>query len=243
MTFGTHTMELPPLTLNVPHGAEPLGTRVLVAILNLAGDTLSHARQVAEQAGQTRFAAVGRLRGTGRGVHFSRLLAALEEHHPIQLVSPFEDSHLVAGAAWEGPSLIGPGCTAALANLRWSAGADDLPMHVHDHSDRFIIVDKGRGYFHVSDQPIDRFDGRSVRTVPARERDVFVFTRGVVHTFSTTEEPMTLLSCQLPYLPFNDPHQFRIPQTRWIAKENPEPAPASVQVDPSWMLMFNSTGW
>jgi mannose-6-phosphate isomerase-like protein (cupin superfamily) len=186
---------------------------------------------------------VSRLRGTGRGVHFRDLVAALERDHPLTLQSPFEGSELVAGAAWEGPSLIGSGCTAALAKLRWSPGADDLPMHVHDHSDRFIIVDKGRGYFHVSDQPIERFDGSDVRSVPARERDVFVFTRGVVHTFSTAEEPMTLLSCQLPFLPFEDPHQYRLPQIRWTARENPESTPARVALDPSWMLLLGPVGF
>ncbi|HZW07086.1 MAG TPA: hypothetical protein VFF65_08170 [Phycisphaerales bacterium] len=241
MTSKHLTMELPPMTLAVADGPQQLGTRVLAGVLNLAQATLTEMQRIGQVAGQTRLAAVSRLRGTGRGVHFSDMVTALEQAHPVQLVSPFEDSHLVAGAAWEGPSLIGPGCTAALAKLRWSAGADDLPMHVHDHSDRFIIVDKGRGYFHVSDQPFDQFDGR-VRTIPARERDVFVFTRGVVHTFSTADQPMTLLSCQLPFLPFDDPHQFRIPRMRWVARENPERVPATVQVAPSWMLLFNTTG-
>lgn len=112
-------------------------------------------------------------------------------------------------------------------------------MHVHDYSDRFIIVHEGRGFFHVCDSDFDRFDGSGVRSIPARERDVFMFTRGVVHTFSTLDHPMTLLSCQLPYLAFDDPNQFRIPNCRWIARDNPERTPPSVACDPAWTVLTN----
>jgi len=44
-----------------------------------------------------------------------------------------------------------------------------------------------------------------------------VFRRGLVHTFSTDEHPMTLLSVQLPLIAFDDPDQYRLPGTRWTA--------------------------
>lgn len=210
------------------------GTRVLAALLELAANSLQRAAATLKAE---RFAAVSRLRGTGRGIHFGDLVTELDRQHPIKLVSPFEDSNLVAGAVWDGNVLVGGNCKAALAKLRWSAGADDLPMHVHDFSDRFIIVHEGRGFFHVSDQRFEDFDGSDVKSIPARERDVFLFSRGVVHTFSTLDQPMTLLSCQLPYLPFDDPDQFRIPKRRWIARENPEPTPPSVACDPAWTVL------
>lgn len=78
-------------------------------------------------------------------------------------------------------------------------------MHTYEHSDRFIIVLEGRGYFYVTNEPINRFIGNVVRAVPARDCGVFAFTRGVVHTFSTADIGMTLLSCQLPFLPFDEP--------------------------------------
>lgn len=228
-------MELPALRL--PLSAQLLsGANILGAFLDLALNALEHARR----SGQPRIAAVGRLRGTGRGVHFRELVERLERDHPIRLESPFEDSQLVAGAAWDGQMILGPGTEAALAKLRWSAGADDLPMHVHEHSDRFIIVHEGRGYFHVSDQTVDEFDGRQVRTIPARERDVFLFTRGVVHTFSTADQPMTLLSCQLPYLPFDDPRQYKLPRHIWTARANPERHPVTVACDPAWSLLLGN---
>ncbi len=231
------TIELPPLPFVLPRGSAPHGTRVLEGLLDLAQAVLDRLR---EQSRSPRIAAVTRLRGTGRGIHFSELVADLEREHSLELESPFEGSDLVAGAVWP-PIKSAAGTPAALAKLRWSAGADDLPMHVHDHSDRCIFVLSGRGYFHICDQPVERFDGSDVRSIPARERDVFAFTRGVVHTFSTASEPMVLLSAQLPFLPFDHPEQYRLPGYRWVARENPERVPASIQCDPSWMLL--TYGW
>lgn len=231
------TLELPPLSLDLPRRHAPRGTLVLEGLIDLAQAVIERLR---ERSPSPRVAAVARLRGTGRGVHFGDLVAQLERECPIELVSPFEGSDLVSGAVWP-PQAGASGSSVALAKLRWSAGADDLPMHVHDYSDRFIIVLSGRGYFHISDQPIERFDGSDVRSIPARERDVFAFTRGVIHTFSTAKEPMVLLSAQLPFLPFDHPDQYRLPAHRWIARDNPERVPASIQCDPSWMLL--TCGW
>lgn len=222
--------ELPPLST-------ASGSEVLAAILRVAEGLLERLTASAKACGMDRIAAVGRLRGTGRGIHFGDYVTKLETDQPIALKSPFEDSDLVAGAVWDGGLVVGAHCKAALAKLRWSAGADDLPMHVHDFSDRFIIVQEGRGFFHVSNQSIDEFDGSDVRSVPARERDVFIFRRGTVHTFSTLDKSMTLLSCQLPYVAFDDPDQFRIPKHRWIARGNPERKNPQAGCDPAWTVL------
>ncbi len=182
-------------------------------------------------------AALGRIRGTGRGVSFSRLVAKLEADHPIELRFPFEGSEHVGGAVWRSDQIIDPERRDALAKLHWKPGALDLPMHTHEHSDRLIIVLEGRGYFHVTDEPIEAFTGTAVRTVPARERDVFAFTRGVVHTFSTADTGMTLLSCQLPFLPFDDPRQYTLPSKLWKAVDNPTDSEARVAFDPNWQLL------
>lgn len=52
---------------------------------------------------------------------------------------------------------------------------------------------------------------------------------------------MVLLSVQLPFLTFDDPRQYRLPSHRWIARDNPERVPPSIQLDPSWMLL--TCGW
>ena len=230
-------VELPPFRLTTPRADDPSGREVLAGVLSMAQAAVDHLTRIAAASKTPRMAVVGRLRGTGRGIHFRDLIAALEREHPIELKSPFECSDLVAGAAWSGEEIIGPQYRGALAKLRWSVGADNLPAHIHDASDRFIIVESGRGFFHVSDQPFDEFDGSDVRSIPARERDVFLFTRGVMHTFSTLDQPMTLLSVQLPYMDFDDPRQYRLPKKIWTARENPETTPPQVGCDPAWTVL------
>lgn len=233
----------PDLRLLVSDDDRPLGTRVLNALLGLGARAIAGLHDSARREDRPG-AALTRLRGTGRGIHFSDLVRAMETDHPIQLKAPFEGSDLVAGGVWVAPNRMdrsfsghrSPGEDAALAKLCWSAGADDLPLHVHDHSDRFIIVLEGRGFFHLSGQSPAHFNGRGVRSIPARERDVFVFTRGLLHTFSTAEHAMTLLSVQMPYLSFDDPDQYRLPERRWIARDNPEPVRPVVACDPWWAI-------
>lgn len=233
------SISLENLQLSPPKDTRPLGTRVFEGLISLASSALS---ALHDHRGGKPLAVVGRLRGTGRGVSLSGLLAELDREHPIELVAPFEGSQFVSGAVWYGQSVIGKACDIAVAKLRWAAGALDLPMHVHDFSDRFIIVRKGRGYFHVSDESPEAFTGCSVRTIPARERDVFMFSRGVVHTFSTDKEPMELLSCQAPFVPFEDPDQYRLPPVRWVAGERPDEYPVTVACDPGWMVAFHEFG-
>jgi quercetin dioxygenase-like cupin family protein len=221
------------LELAVQDNGKPVGARVLDRLVSMAECAVGQLQKGRDTAA----AVVGRLRGTGRGVSFSRLIAEMERTYPVELSYPFEDSDRVGGAVWVARELLGNSSTTSVAKLRWDSRATDLPMHVHDHSDRFIIVLKGRGFFHVTDEPADKFTGTRVRTVPARERDVFLFSRGVVHTFSTDEEPMVLLSCQLPFLPFNDPRQYRLPAVRWTAKDHRTDAKPGIACDPAWSLV------
>jgi mannose-6-phosphate isomerase-like protein (cupin superfamily) len=234
---GNRVLELPPLPLDFAGDIRPNGAAVLAAILRMAQGAVSALHARSSDGSPVRTAAVGRLRGTGRGIHFRDIVATLEREHPITLTSPFEDSMKVAGAAWDAAAIVGGNAVGALAKLRWDSGADDLPMHVHEHSDRFIIVHEGRGFFHITDETADAFTGASVRSVPARERDVFLFTGGVVHTFSTLDQPMTLLSCQLPYLAFDDPRQYRLPKRIWTARDNPESSVPKAACDPAWTVL------
>lgn len=226
------------LRLSLHDDERPLGTRVLDGLSAMAERAVAGLNR--DASGRQTVALVSRLRGTGRGASSTRLFAEMERAHPVVLRSPFEGSDRVSGAVWNVGEILGNGRTCAVAKLRWEAGADDLPMHVHDHSDRFIIVASGRGYFHVSDEPFDEFTSEGVRTVPARERDVFLFSRGVMHTFSTDSEPMVLLSCQLPFLPFDDPRQYRLPVHRWTAAEHREDGPATIGCDAAWTVLG---GW
>jgi quercetin dioxygenase-like cupin family protein len=195
--------------------ADP-ATNLLGELLGLAERSVQQVRRSNPSGG--RGAAVARLRGSGPGISFRKAVDAWEARHPVELRYPFEDNPRVGGAVWPG-TLIDPGSSSAVMKLRWETRADDLPMHCHEHSDRCIVVLEGRGFFHVTDETTGTFTGRSVRTVAARERDVFVFTRGVVHTFSTAEHPMVLLSCHLPFIDPAQSSQYTIPGVRWTAAE------------------------
>ena len=187
-------------------------THLLSQILTLGERAIEQLKHRGERA------AVARLRGSGPGVSFRQAVETWEAQHPIELAYPFEDNDRVGGAIWPG-TLTDPGSSNAMMKLRWESRANDLPMHSHEHSDRCIIVLEGRGFFHVSDEQVDRFTGEAVKTTAARERDVFVFTRGVVHTFSTFDYPMVLLSCHLPFINLDDSRQYVLPRSRWSAAE------------------------
>lgn len=236
---GCGVLALNRLELSIPADARLAGTRVFAGLMDLATTALAaldHHRQ------NKPMAVVGRLRGTGRGVSLTKLLDQLDQDHPVELASPFEGSDRVSGAVWMPEQITGQSAPMSIAKLRWNNKALDLPMHIHEHSDRFIIVRKGRGYFHVSNEPVDTFTGQNVRTIPARERDVFMFSRGVVHTFSTDAEPMDLVSCQSPFLEFDDPRQYRLPAVRWTADKFKDNYPVTVACDPGWMVAFNEFG-
>lgn len=150
----------------------------------------------------------GRLRGTGPGVSFTELLRTLESDHPVQLAAPFEKSDRVAGAAWRASELLDQKDDRGLVKLHWSAGTADIPLHVHKHSDRFIIVLQGRGFFHVDPELAASSSRWTMGTIAAREMDFFAFTRGVVHTFTTDKYPMTLLSVHTPFLSLDATDQW-----------------------------------
>lgn len=165
---------------------------------------------------------LGRIRGTGPGVSCGALIEQLESAYPLNLAYPFEGSERVGGAVWDCQEILDdPSINDGIAKLHWSPQAQDLPLHTHDHADRFILVLEGRGFFHWSRQSADAFDGpasaRTVETIAARSRDVFVLRRGLLHTFSTQDHGMTLLSVQLPLIAFDDPDQYRLPHHRWTA--------------------------
>lgn len=235
---GQTALELKKLDLKVVENSRSSGGQGLQGLVDLSESAIGQLHQLRrDQRTTTAAALLGRLRGTGRGVSFTRLVEELERAYPLELEYPFEGSDRVGGGVWIARDLLGGSSTTSVAKLRWDNRALDLPMHVHDHSDRFIIVLKGRGYFHVTDESVDEFTGTHVRSVPARERDVFLFTRGTVHTFSTEDEPMTLLSCQLPFLAFDDPRQYRLPKVIWTAKEHRSDPHASVACDPAWSVL------
>lgn len=141
-----------------------------------------------------------------------------QRDYPLELQSPFEGTDSVAGAVWLGSHLFGPTCTDALMKLRFDAGSYELPLHVHEHSDRVIIVLQGSGEFHYTTQLVSGFDGADVATIPVEPGMVLIFTRGLLHTFSAPAEPLYLLSYHAPFIPLEDPRQYTLPEVRWVPK-------------------------
>jgi len=150
--------------------------------------------------------------------------------------TPFEGTETVAGGVWNLPKLLGKPVETGLIKLRFSAGTGDLPLHAHLHSDRFIMVLAGRGFYHVTDEPVDTFTGTRVRSVPVRSRDALVFSRGVVHTFSAPTEPLVLLSFHEPFIPLDEPGQYTLPGTV-LRPRDLVPGLAQVALDPAWNVL------
>lgn len=146
------------------------------------------------------------------------IMAEIEADYPIELRSPFEDTASISGGLWSGRHLFGARFEDGLAKLRFAAGTLDLPIHVHEHSDRFIAVLAGEGRFWWSEQPWRHFDGADIRSTPVRTGDVLVFTRNLLHTFSAPQRDLLLLSYHSPEIPFDDPRQFTLPRVRWTPK-------------------------
>lgn len=134
----------------------------------------------------------------------------LLESHPIRVDAGFEGNPGVEGGAWR-PS---GGGDDGLVHLRFAAGTEDLPLHVHEFSDRLLVVTSGVGLFHYLP---DAERVRELRSVVVEAGDAVLFTRGVVHTFTAPLGDLTLLSYHAPFFEFDDTRQFTIPRV------SPEP--------------------
>jgi mannose-6-phosphate isomerase-like protein (cupin superfamily) len=184
------------------------------ALRALAAAAQSYLQQFDEATGRgllpARTALVTRVRGTGPGVSFGSVVAAVEAGFSLQWTCPFEGSINVSGAALPIGAALGESRDDGFLFLRFAPGTVDLPLHIHPESDRFIFVIGGRGFFHVTDEPLDAAPSSEVCHSPARDRDALMFRRGVVHTFSTAEHPLSLLSYHRPFVPLDEPNQYTV---------------------------------
>lgn len=187
-------IEIPDLILDLNPQATS-GEDVLQAIVGVAKQVLG-----ALQGHELPVAITNRLRGNGEAASFSSLIDTLERDLPIELRSPFESRHEIAGAVWP---TVGDD---AVLKLHFRARAVDLPLHTHEHSARFIVVLSGRGFFHC-------YSGEcaSVITRAVRSRDVLAFSSGLQHSFSAPCADLVLLSVHLPFIPLDDKRQFTVP--------------------------------
>jgi mannose-6-phosphate isomerase-like protein (cupin superfamily) len=140
------------------------------------------------------------------GRSLRNLARASMAENPPELHSPFEGVETIAGGVWR-PDDLGDD---ALLLLRFGRGTLNLPLHSHEHSDRLIVVLAGHGRFVWAEgDPKDETSFR-LQHVSVSTEDFIRFDRGVIHTFSTPEDSLLLLSYHRPYIALEDPRQFTV---------------------------------
>lgn len=233
-----HGIVLDQLVLQ-PAGVWPgIGREVLRRFADTAAEGVRRMHDAIERGDlPPRTALLGRIRGTGPGVSFRLLVQTMEVAYPAPLRSPFEGSHCVAGAELPLCEILDPSRDDSFLRLRFDAGSVELPMHTHEISDRFIMVVRGRGFYHVSSSTLEEFHADTVHTVAVRTRDVLIFPRGTVHTFSTTTEPLHLLSYHAPHVPLEDPRQYTLPNEIVCPGLTMRPEDSTIVFDPAWNIV------
>lgn len=184
------------------------GKEVLCAWFRMMRAAISRAVKTVSGPAVVRF---GRLTGASTWGTAEALHDGLRELHPIQVDSGFEGNPGVEGAAWRPRD----GSDDGLVHLRFAAGTEDLPLHVHEFSDRLLVVTSGIGLFHYL--PPDATT-QELRAVVVEAGNAVLFSRGVVHTFTAPIGDLTLLSYHAPFFEFDDTRQFRVEtySMRWI---------------------------
>lgn len=164
-------------------------------------------------------------------------LQRVESYFPVPLESPFEGCDSIAGGVCSGKKALGLETQDALAKLRFEGGTVELPIHVHEHSDRFIVVEDGAGVYHYSPGDLESFDGSQVISVPVQRGDVILFLRNVLHTFSASVNGLGLLSYHAPEIAFDDLRQYTLPKYLW------NPPPIGGHQHPCGALHSLQGGW
>lgn len=199
------------------------GVAMLQVLMDLGQQAIDEADRLVRRGRMKAPFAIGRLMAHDDTPPLVHAMELAERSRPIELRSPFEDCDTIAGGLWTADQVFGISREDGLAKLRFGAGTNDLPAHVHEHSDRCLFVLEGEGSFHASPCDWRSFDGTGIESVPVRAGDVVVFNRGVLHTFSAPRRELVLVSYHSPVLAFDDPKQFTMPIHRWF------PLPRAVQ--------------
>lgn len=140
------------------------------------------------------------------GASFESFPQALVEACPIAVEAGFEGNGGVEGGVWQNDEKH----EDALVYLRFRAGTVDLPLHVHEFSDRIILVCSGLGLFHY--RPAGS-GVRELRSVVVEPGDVIAFSRSLLHTFTAPISDLVLLSFHSPFFALDDPRQFTLPRS------------------------------
>jgi quercetin dioxygenase-like cupin family protein len=142
------------------------------------------------------------------------LQAIADARFPLKAHSVFEDGdiiqEIVADVWQEGrllmqdSHLLNPKGNCGLIRMEFQAGCSKLPLHIHPLSDRILVILKGAGYGHYSNQGLDKLEAGNIHSIPVKAGTVIFFNRGLVHTFSTGPQPLTTLTYHHPFIEFED---------------------------------------
>lgn len=173
----------------------------LQAIMSVAREALCRIRSDADGAAPVFIK--GRIVVGSAAPSPSVLADQLLQANLIRVERGFEGNAGISGGAWPDDA----DDDNALVYLCFSEGTVNLPLHVHEFSDRFIAVADGFGLFHYMPAGVSWHE---LRSVVVQAGDVVVLTRGLVHTFTAPVTDLVLLSYHAPYFEFEDPRQFTI---------------------------------
>lgn len=146
------------------------------------------------------------------------VLTEINSKYPLNLSGPFEKNEKIIGDAWRSSLVPEREISDGLTMLEFSSGTIDLPMHSHPASDRFIIVLEGEGTFHASFELPHSFSGDKVFNIPVTCGSILSFTRNFMHTFSSKEQSLKLLSYHSHFFEFDDLMQYFLPKVHWVSK-------------------------
>ena len=192
------------------------GVMTLQVLMDLGQHAIDEAERLVRRGGLRAPFLTGKLLPHDDTPTVFEAMADAERSRPIVLRSPFEDCDTIAGGLWTADRVFSDPREDGLAKLRFGAGTNDLPAHVHEHSDRCLYVLEGEGLFHASPCDWRTFGGSGMKSVPVRAGDVVVFNRGVLHTFSAPRRDLVLVSYHSPALSFDDPRQYTLPRLHWL---------------------------
>jgi len=178
------------------------GSDVLGAWFRMMREAIGRAVKATANAAVVRF---GRLTESSKWGTPKALHDGLLQSDPIRVDAGFEGNPGVEGGSWRPTD----GGEDGLVHLRFRAGTEDLPLHVHEFSDRLLVVTSGVGLFHYLP---DVGKSRELRSVVVDAGDAVLFARWVVHTFTAPLGDLTLLSYHAPFFEFDDTRQFTIPR-------------------------------
>ena len=135
----------------------------------------------------------------------ANVVGRARQEHPIQFESPFEGSTFISGGVWDCK-----GANDAIVPLEFAVGCNDLPPHIHRYSDRLILILGGKGTMHYMSDASDTFIERDFSAREISTGDLIVFMRGAIHTFSTDQESLHMLSYHDPFVPLDDSTQYEV---------------------------------